>query len=381
MATNDYYFTSEQFSELDADQIDHVIGLVGDRYHVMLKDDAPIAPVVAPVEPVIEPITAQSLFNRLCGCDMGMDEVESLARLRQAVNLLPLSPIKTEVQAFLESAPAPVETAEEWAAGLDAAIEAADRGEVHLFVRPAPVEQEVTVKEVSEMNAPMTRNEIDVAKVEVEAFRAEADQLQDELEAETDEPSGVPCFICGRYFQPDPGQMMAWGNSGLPWDPTEWECLDCIEEQEAWYDKLQTEAEAEDDLIRAIQEREHEADMAMLDQAEEEAAFVAAANLVAEMAAATDNGDDLNALATTWATPAAMLSRFGTVADPADRKHIGYVRLPFAGMVFVFRMRERPSVTQAMRTFDPAKWLAAAWDVCIAHLDERTGRVESPLPA
>ena len=34
----------------------------------------------------------------------------------------------------------------------------------------------------------------------------------------------VKCYMCGRYFTPDPEKFNAWGNSGKDFDPTDWEC-------------------------------------------------------------------------------------------------------------------------------------------------------------
>ena len=66
--------------------------------------EAELNPASVVVEQIVAApvvVTAKGLFSRLCGMDMQMTEAESLARLEQAVELLPLSPIKAEVQQFL----------------------------------------------------------------------------------------------------------------------------------------------------------------------------------------------------------------------------------------------------------------------------------------
>ena len=42
----------------------------------------------------------------------------------------------------------------------------------------------------------------------------------------------VNCHLCNEPFQPDPEKVDAWGNSGRPFDPTDWECGDCHVAQE-----------------------------------------------------------------------------------------------------------------------------------------------------
>ena len=37
----------------------------------------------------------------------------------------------------------------------------------------------------------------------------------------------VNCHLCNEPFEADPEQVDAWGNSGQPFDPTDWECEAC----------------------------------------------------------------------------------------------------------------------------------------------------------
>jgi len=52
----------------------------------------------------------------------------------------------------------------------------------------------------------------------------------------------VPCYMCGRQFQPDPVKMQEWGNSGRPYEPTDWECPVC------WQASLEEAKDSEPDI-------------------------------------------------------------------------------------------------------------------------------------
>jgi rubredoxin len=38
----------------------------------------------------------------------------------------------------------------------------------------------------------------------------------------------VNCYICGLEFEPRPEKLKAWAEAELPFEPTDWECPDCI---------------------------------------------------------------------------------------------------------------------------------------------------------
>ncbi len=37
----------------------------------------------------------------------------------------------------------------------------------------------------------------------------------------------MTCWICGKEFEPDPERLREWAESGVQFDPTDWECPEC----------------------------------------------------------------------------------------------------------------------------------------------------------
>lgn len=299
-----WHVTPEDFASLDSDEIDTVAATmcngVAVEYAVVLKEF--VQPVA--VEPIAVVDSFSSMWKELAGDTLTEDEAR--ARLVEIHPIMPASDFRDRLDILFLTE---IETVS------------------------APVEQ-VIVEEVSEMNAPMTRTEIDAAKAEVETFRVEMNALEDELVA------GIPCFLCGRGFEPDPAQYQQWGNSGLPWEPSEWECPDCIElmnvANAASLQAYQEKLEAENDAAQAERDRLVEA-------------------------AKVDDSIPLYELKTKWWTPASVAMALGIVHDPADPKR-SIVKLPFGDLTFIFRSG---SHEQRMKTFNPDKWLSSGWEVSV----------------
>jgi len=37
----------------------------------------------------------------------------------------------------------------------------------------------------------------------------------------------IPCWMCGKEFEPDSEKLREWAESGRNFDPTDWECSSC----------------------------------------------------------------------------------------------------------------------------------------------------------
>lgn len=48
----------------------------------------------------------------------------------------------------------------------------------------------------------------------------------------------VKCFMCDAEFEPTKEQLDEWGNSGRPFDPTDWECPDCLDALDKYYEGI-----------------------------------------------------------------------------------------------------------------------------------------------
>jgi len=174
-----------------------------------------------------------------------------------------------------------------------------------------------------EIHNPMTAEDVVEALVEVAAFHVEMNELQDELE----EVSGIPCHLCGRGFEPDPAQYARWGNSGEAWNPSEWECPDCIE----------------------LMQR---AEFAQMEAAQnEQAAEVEKANEMTETS--------LEVVMSSWWTPGMLAVRFGTAVDPAGKTPMTYAPL---NTIFAFKMGNK---VMKMHSFNPQKWMGTAWEATL----------------
>lgn len=51
--------------------------------------------------------------------------------------------------------------------------------------------------------------------------------------AETPNTGQVECWMCGELFTPDPAALNAWAASGQDWEPTDWQCNECIKAEDA----------------------------------------------------------------------------------------------------------------------------------------------------
>lgn len=53
------------------------------------------------------------------------------------------------------------------------------------------------------------------------------------------------CVHCGELYTPDKEQVDEWANSGRAYDPTDWECPDCLAALDAYYEDLVEDENAE----------------------------------------------------------------------------------------------------------------------------------------
>ncbi len=48
----------------------------------------------------------------------------------------------------------------------------------------------------------------------------------------------VNCFMCGKEFEVEAEKAREWAESGRPFDPTDWECPDCLDALDRYYEGI-----------------------------------------------------------------------------------------------------------------------------------------------
>mgnify|MGYP001438162848 CR=1 FL=1 len=43
--------------------------------------------------------------------------------------------------------------------------------------------------------------------------------------------SKLPCWCCGKMYEPSSESIKAWAESGHDYDPTDWQCPECFESE------------------------------------------------------------------------------------------------------------------------------------------------------